>query len=84
MNGASLSVTDIYGQWLTSLSVNEKLAIISLLTESLRRKKAKPEELNVDAIFAKFSKDWGGDGSPEEIAASLRENSLETRDVEVW
>lgn len=41
-------------------------------------------EQPIDAIFAGFSKDWGGEGSPEEIAASLRENSLETRDVEVW
>ena len=84
MNSSSLSVTDLYGQWLSSLSVSEKLDIISLLTDSLRPKKSKTEKVGIDAIFAGFSKDWGGEGAPEEIAASLRENSLETRDVEVW
>lgn len=42
------------------------------------------EKVDIDAIFAGFSKDWGGEGTPEKIAASLRENSLDTRDVEVW
>lgn len=84
MNSTSLSVTDLYGQWLSSLSVSEKLDIISLLTDSLRNKKPKSEKVDIDAIFAGFSKDWGGEGTPEKIAASLRENSLDTRDVEVW
>lgn len=84
MNSVPLSVTEIYGQWLSSLSVSEKLDIISLLTESLRSKTSKSNKVDIDAIFAGFSKDWGDEGTPEEIAASLRENSLGTRDVEVW
>lgn len=84
MNSTSLSVTDVYGQWLSSLSVSDKLDIISLLTESLRSKKSKSNEVDIDAIFEGFNKDWGGEGTPEEIAASLRKKSLETRVVEVW
>lgn len=80
MDSTSLSVTEIYGPWLSSLSVSEKLDIISLLTESLRKKKSKSNKVDIDAIFARFSKDWGGEGTPEEIAASLRQNNLETRD----
>lgn len=41
-------------------------------------------ETDIDTIFAGFSKDWGGEGTPEEIAASLRENSLEAKDIEMW
>lgn len=71
MNSTSLSVTDVYGQWLSSLSVSDKLDIISLLTESLRSKKSKSNKVDIDAIFEGFSKGWGGEGTPEEIAASL-------------
>lgn len=80
MNSPTLSITDLYGQWLSSLSESEKLDIISLLTDSLRNKKSKSEKMDIDTIFAGFSKDWGGEGTPEEIAASLRENSLETKE----
>jgi len=44
----------------------------------------KSKKVDIDSIFAGFSKDWGGDGTPQEIASSLRENITETRDVEVW
>lgn len=41
-------------------------------------------ETDIDTIFAGFSKDWGGEGTPEEIVASLRENSIEAKDIEMW
>lgn len=38
----------------------------------------------LDAMLAKFSGDWGGDASPEEIASSLRQGPDMVREVEAW
>lgn len=38
----------------------------------------------LDAMLAKFSGDWGGDASPEEIASSLRQGPEMVREVEAW
>lgn len=38
----------------------------------------------LEAALAKFSGDWGGDGTPEEIAEELRQGVENKRTVEVW
>lgn len=38
----------------------------------------------LDAMLAKFSGDWGGDATPEEIAKSLRQGPEMVREVEAW
>lgn len=38
----------------------------------------------LDAMLDKFSGDWGGDASPEEIASSLRQGPEMVREVEAW
>ena len=38
----------------------------------------------LDAMLAKFSGDWGGDATPEEIASSLRLGPEMVREVEAW
>ena len=45
-----------------------------------------PEKDNarLDAFLTKISGDWGGDATPEEIAADLRQGAEMVRDVETW
>ena len=38
----------------------------------------------LDAMLAKFSGDWGGEATPEEIAKSLRQGPEMVREVEAW
>ena len=38
----------------------------------------------LDAFLSKLSGDWGGDGTPEEIAHDLRMGAETVRNVETW
>lgn len=42
------------------------------------------ENERLDAALARFHKDWGGDGSAEEIANELRHNVVNNRTIEDW
>ena len=47
-------------------------------------RKKKESSKNLRDIFSCFNEDWGGDGTPEEIAEDLRKSRVFTREVEEW
>lgn len=78
----NLSITDIYMGVLSSLTNDEKLDLIAKLSDSMREKK--DSNRNIKEIFASFNEDWGGNGTPEEIAEDLRKSRIFTREIEEW
>lgn len=75
-------ITDMYMSVLSSLSNDEKLELISKLSDSMRRRKKPSKKLR--DVFASFNEDWGGNGTPEEIAEDLRKSRVFTREIEEW
>ena len=78
----NLSVTDMYMSMLSSLSNDEKLDLITKLSESMRKNKSNPKRTK--ELFSRFNEDWGGNRTPEEIAEDLRNSRVFTREVEEW
>ena len=78
----NLSVTDMYMSMLSSLSNDEKLDLITKLSESIRKNKSNPKRTK--ELFSRFNEDWGGNRTPEEIAEDLRNSRVFTREVEEW
>lgn len=76
----NLSVTDMYISMLSSLSNDEKLDLITKLSESMRKNKSNPKRTK--ELFSRFNEDWGGNRTPEEIAEDLRNSRVFTREVE--
>ena len=76
----NLSVTDMYMSMLSSLSNDEKLDLITKLSESMRKNKTNPKRTK--ELFSRFNEDWGGNRTPEEIAEDLRNSRVFTREVE--
>ena len=70
----------MYMSMLSSLSNDEKLDLITKLSESMRKKKTNPERTK--ELFSRFNEDWGGNRTPEEIAEDLRNSRVFTREVE--
>ena len=82
MEMGTISITDMYMSILNSLSNEEKLDLISKLTNSMLHKQKKT---TVDmSIFDRFHKDWGGKGTPEQIADDLRHSRTFHRDIDLW
>lgn len=81
--GATVSITDIYMNALSSLSDKEKLDLISKLTNSIIKKKKKKKVKDIH-VFDCFHTDWGGDRTPEEIAEDLRKSRVFKREVPTW
>ena len=79
---SNLSVTDMYMSMLSSLTNDEKLDLITKLSESMRNKNTNPKRIK--ELFSRFNEDWGGNQSPEEIAEDLRNARVFTREVEEW
>ena len=52
--------------------------------KSMDKKHGMDENERLDAALARFHKDWGGDGSAEEIANELRHNVVNNRTIEDW
>ena len=79
----AINITDIYMEALAALSNEEKLDLISKLSNSMlsQKRKKKPEGLK---MFDCFHKDWGGDKKPEDIAEDLRQSRMFNRDVASW
>lgn len=75
----NLSVTDMYMSMLSSLSNDEKLDLITKLSESMRKNKSNPKRTK--ELFSRFNEDWGGNRTPEEIAEDLRNSRVFTREV---
>ena len=67
---------------LSSLSNDEKLDLITKLSESMRKNKSNPKRTK--ELFSRFNEDWGGNRTPEEIAEDLRNSRVFTREVEEW
>ena len=78
----NLSITDMYMGVLSSLTNDEKLDLIAKLSDYMREKK--DSNRNIKEIFASFNEDWGGNGTPEEIAEDLRKSRIFTREIEEW
>ena len=76
----NLSVTDMYISMLSSLSNDEKLDLITKLSESMRKNKSNPKRTK--ELFSRFNEDWGGNRTPEEIAEDLRNSRVFTREVD--
>ena len=70
----------MYMSMLSSLSNDEKLDLITKLSESMKKKKSNPERTK--ELFSRFNEDWGGNRTPEEIAEDLRNSRVFTREVE--
>lgn len=79
----NLSITDMYMSVLISLSVDEKLDLISKLTDSIRNRK-QTEVVETADPFACYKGDWGNELSPQEYAEGLRESHTFNRTVENW
>ena len=77
------SITDMYMSVLISLSVDEKLDLISKLTDSIRNNKQTKVLESADP-FACYKGDWGNEISPEEYALNLRKSHTFNRTVDTW
>lgn len=80
----TLNITDIYMNALSLLSDEEKLDLISKLTNSMMRKHKRKAPAGGMAVFDCFHKDWGGDKSPENIAENLRNSRVFNRETPEW
>lgn len=79
----NLSITDMYMSVLISLSVDEKLDLISKLTDSIRNNKRTETIESVDP-FECYKGDWGNELSSQEYADFLRKSHTFNRTVEDW
>ena len=61
------------------------LAFVKSLIPSKQNKSRKNDkDEKLDAALAKFSSDWGGNGTPQEIAEELRRGVVNNRTIEEW
>ena len=79
----NLSITDMYMSVLVSLSVDEKLDLISKLKASIRNNK-RTDTLELDDPFACYKGDWGDELTSEDYAESLRKSHTFNRTVDTW
>jgi len=49
------------------------LAFVKSLIQKQKKARKNDDDKRLDAALAKFSSDWGGDGTPQEIAEELRQ-----------
>ena len=49
------------------------LAFVKSLIQKQKKARKNDDDKRLDAALAKFSSDWGGDGTPQEIAEDLRQ-----------
>ena len=56
----------------------------SLLPEMQNKARKNDDDKRLEAALAKFSGDWGGEGTPFEIAEELRQGVANDRTVETW
>jgi len=78
-----LNINNIYMEMFRTLSIEDKLDLISQLIKSMKKKTVDKKE--TADVFACFSTDWGGSMTTEDYADMLRsENIVSSRDVESW
>ena len=56
----------------------------SLIPAKQKKARRNDDGERLEAALAKFSSDWGGDGTPEQIAEEIREGVVNNRTVETW
>lgn len=60
------------------------LAFVKSLIQKQKKARKNDDDKRLDAALAKFSSDWDGDGTPQEIAEDLRQGIVNSRTVEEW
>lgn len=60
------------------------LAFVKSLIQKQKKARKNDDDKRLEAALAKFSSDWGGDGTPQEIAEELRRSIVNNRTVEEW
>jgi len=61
------------------------LRFVKSLTPAKQKKaRENDDDERLEAALAKFSSDWGGNGTPEQIAEELRQGVENNRTVEAW
>ena len=60
------------------------LAFVKSLIQKQKKARKNDDDKRLDAALAKFSSDWGGNGTPQEIAEELRRGIVNSRTVEEW
>ena len=60
------------------------LDYVKSLIQKQKKARKHDDDKRLETALAKFSSDWGGDGTPEEIAEELRQGVVNNRTVEVW
>ena len=60
------------------------LAFVKSLIQKQKKARKNDDDNRLEAALAKFSSDWGGNGTPQEIAEELRQGVVNNRTVEEW
>ena len=60
------------------------LDYVKSLIQKQKKARKNDDDKRLEAALAKFSGDWGGDGTPEEIAKELKQGVVNNRTVEAW
>ena len=60
------------------------LAFVKSLIQKQKKARKNDDDNRLEAALAKFSSDWGGNGTPQEIAEELRQGIVNNRKVEEW
>ena len=60
------------------------LDYVKSLIQKQKKARKNDDDKRLDAALAKFSSDWGGNGTPQEIAEELRRGIVNSRTVEEW
>ena len=60
------------------------LDYVKSLIQKQKKARKNDDDKRLEAALAKFSGDWGGDGTPEEIAKELKQGVVNNRTVETW
>ena len=60
------------------------LAFVKSLIQKQKTAMINDDDKRLEAALAKFSSDWGGNGTPQEIAEELRQGIVNNRKVEEW
>ncbi|NPD81794.1 hypothetical protein HPS57_07380 [Prevotella sp. PINT] len=90
MNNISLNQVDMYARIINSLlTPTQKFDLVNKILATLRPNskadEVQKEDIDLNEVFAKFSSDFGGDASAQEIANEIRYNHPKSsREIEPW
>lgn len=88
LNGMSLSdrhwLVDNLSEQIAHEEKQRKARLDVFLTRNESDTWKEKDDALLDAMLAKFSGDWGGNGTPSEIAKDLRQGPEMVRQIETW